>query len=91
MYFWFIVFAAINGLLVTLLAMNVSYNRMTLKIANGDGGDVDMRKAIRAHGNAVEHCLLFGMMMWGIVLSQGRALNGGCCQSHAEHFLQHGT
>lgn len=69
MYFWFLVFAGINGLLVTLLAMHVSYRRITLKIANGDGGHVDMKKAIRAHGNALEHTVLFGILVLAWVVS----------------------
>ena len=58
---WFYLYVLLHTLLVTLLAMNVSRLRMQLRIANGDGGDARMRKAIRAHGNAMENVLLFSM------------------------------
>lgn len=67
---WFSLFVVIHALLVTLLAMNVSRLRMTLKIANGDGDDKRMRRAIRAHANAVEHVLIFGLVMAAIALEQ---------------------
>lgn len=65
---WFALFVIIHASLVTLLAMNVSRLRMTLKIANGDGGDKRMKAAIRAHGNAVEHVLLFSLPLLALVL-----------------------
>lgn len=50
-------------LLVTLLAMNVSRLRMREKIANGDGGSRPLRKATRAHMNALEHILPFTLLL----------------------------
>lgn len=70
MYFWFLVFCGINGLLVTALAMHVSYNRVKLKIANGDAGNIRMLQAIRAHGNSVEHTVLFGLLLVALVFAE---------------------
>lgn len=63
MYYWFVIFAAFNGLLVTLLAINVSINRIKHKVGNGDGGKLPVKSAIRAHGNAVEHTTIFAIMI----------------------------
>lgn len=62
-FFWFSLCVALNALLTILLALNVSYRRMSLKIANGDGGILDMKKAIRAHGNSVEHVTIFSLII----------------------------
>lgn len=75
---WFTLFVLLNALLVTLLAMNVSRLRMTLKIANGDGDNKVMRRAIRAHANGVEHTLLFGLIAAAAALEQvAGGLQGG--------------
>lgn len=60
---WFVVFAAVNGLLVTLLAINVSINRIKHKVGNGDGGKLPVKSAIRAHGNAVEHTTIYAIII----------------------------
>jgi uncharacterized membrane protein YecN with MAPEG domain len=62
-YFWFVLYVALNALLVTLLALNVSRNRMKHGVANGDGGKTEMKAAIRAHGNAVEHVSVFALVV----------------------------
>jgi len=59
---WFILCVAINALIVTALALNVSYRRITLGVANGDGGKKEMKAAIRAHGNGVEHVTVFALV-----------------------------
>ncbi|HSW15336.1 MAG TPA: MAPEG family protein [Solimonas sp.] len=66
---WFIAYVAVNALIVTLLALNVSRNRIRLRVANGDGGLLEMKAAIRAHGNAVEHMTVFGFVMLALSLS----------------------
>ena len=58
MYFWFTLFAGLHGLLLTLLAMNVSRCRIKHRVGNGDGEVRELKQAIRAHGNAVEHSLV---------------------------------
>lgn len=77
MYFWFTLFIGLNGLLLTLLGMNVSRCRMKHRVGNGDGGVAELRHAIRAHGNAVEHCLLFALLVLALcVLGSSSALSG---------------
>ena len=66
MYYWFIIFAAINGLLVTALAINVSLNRIKHKVGTGDGDKLPVKSAIRAHGNAVEHTSIFAIILLGL-------------------------
>ncbi len=70
---WFSLFVLVHALLVTLLALHVSRLRVTLRIANGDGEDRRMRRAIRAHANAVEHVLIFGLLMVALALEQASA------------------
>jgi uncharacterized membrane protein YecN with MAPEG domain len=72
MYIWFTLFAGLNGLLLTLLAMNVSRCRLKYQVGNGDGDIRELRHAIRAHGNAVEHCLLFALLILALCI-QGNA------------------
>lgn len=69
-YYWFVLYAAVNGLIVTLLALNVSVQRMSLGVANGDGGKLELKKAIRAHGNGVEHTAIFGLVVLALALVQ---------------------
>lgn len=54
--------AILTGLMAILLlalACYVSYLRITLKIGISDGGNKVMRRGIRAHGNTVEHAVVF--------------------------------
>jgi uncharacterized membrane protein YecN with MAPEG domain len=62
-YTWLAIFAALNVGIVTALALNVSYLRITRRIANGDGGQVELKKAIRTHLNGVEHVSMFGIIV----------------------------
>lgn len=50
-------------LFVTLLAANVSRLRIRKRIIDGDGGDGDLHRAIRAHGNALEHSVPFIVLL----------------------------
>lgn len=67
-YFWFALFTGLNGLILISLASWVSYRRITLKIANGDGGQKAMKQAIRAHGNAMEHMPMMGLIVLALSL-----------------------
>lgn len=50
---------AICGLLLVLLALRVSRLRMRQRVALGDGGNAELNRAIRAHGNSAEHAPIF--------------------------------
>lgn len=60
----FNLFVGLSVLLIVLLAMDVSRLRMREKVANGDGGNKQVAKAIRAHMNAVEHVLPFALLLY---------------------------
>jgi uncharacterized membrane protein YecN with MAPEG domain len=55
-------YAALATLLILLLAVRVIAYRRTHKIGLGDGNDSELRKRIRAHGNAIEY-LPFGLVL----------------------------
>jgi hypothetical protein len=48
------VYAALHVLLLIALAARVVLARRRAKVGIGDGGDPDLARAIRVHGNAVE-------------------------------------
>jgi len=48
-------YVALGVLLVLVLAVRVVMWRWTARIGIGDGDDKELRKRIRAHGNAVEY------------------------------------
>ncbi|HVB83630.1 MAG TPA: MAPEG family protein [Rhodanobacteraceae bacterium] len=48
-------FVALAVLLVLLLAIRVALRRNVAAIGLGDGGDAELARRIRAHGNAVEY------------------------------------
>ena len=48
-------YVALGVLLVLVLAIRVVVRRLTLRIGIGDGDDKELRKRIRAHGNAIEY------------------------------------
>jgi uncharacterized membrane protein YecN with MAPEG domain len=56
-------YAALIGLMAAFLTVNVIRNRVQLKIDDVDGGDVVMRRFIRAHGNFSEHAPLILILM----------------------------
>jgi uncharacterized membrane protein YecN with MAPEG domain len=51
-------------LLIVMLAMNISRLRIKHKIANGDGSNKAVVKAIRAHMNSLEHILPFTLLLY---------------------------
>ncbi len=64
-------YAAILGLIVIALAINVTVHRVKLQVPLGDGGHAQMRRMIRLHGNAAEYIPL------ALVLMAIYELNGG--------------
>lgn len=48
-------FVALAVLLVLVLAIRVAARRNAAAIGLGDGGDVELERRMRAHGNAVEY------------------------------------
>ncbi|MDP3859433.1 MAG: MAPEG family protein [Stagnimonas sp.] len=53
---------ALCGLLLVALAARVSQLRMRHRVALGDGGNAELGRAIRAHGNTAEHAPIFLLM-----------------------------
>ena len=64
-------YAGILALIVVALAINVTLHRVKLRVPLGDGGNAEMRRMIRLHGNAAEYIPL------AIVLMAIYELNGG--------------
>jgi uncharacterized membrane protein YecN with MAPEG domain len=64
-------YGAILALIVVALGINVTVYRAKLKIPLGDGGNAQMLRMIRLHGNAIEYVPL------AIVLMLAYELNGG--------------
>ena len=64
-------YAAILALIVIALGINVTVHRVKLKVGLGDGGNPDMLRMIRLHGNAVEYIPL------ALVLMAIYEINGG--------------
>jgi uncharacterized protein len=58
-------------LLIAALAMNVTRLRFKLGVPLGDGGDKRLGRAVRAHGNALEHGLLLAV---ALVLAEAAGL-----------------
>lgn len=57
-------YAALLVLLVTVLALNVSRNRIESRVSFGDGGSMPLQAAIRAHMNALEQILPLLPLLW---------------------------
>ena len=64
-------YGAILALIVIALAINVTAHRVKLRVPLGDGGNAQMRRMIRLHGNAAEYIPL------ALVLMAIYELNGG--------------
>jgi hypothetical protein len=72
-------YGAILALIIVALGINVTVHRVKLKVPLGDGGNKEMLRMIRLHGNAVEYIPL------AIALMAVYEINGG---SHlALHFI----
>jgi uncharacterized membrane protein YecN with MAPEG domain len=64
-------YAAILALIVVALGINVTVHRVKLQVSLGDGGNPQMLRMIRLHGNAIEYLPL------ALVLMALYELNGG--------------
>ena len=65
------VYVSLLAVLVVILALLVVRLRRGLKVGIGDGGNRDLARAIRVHGNAIESIPLF------LVLLAVYEINGG--------------
>ena len=65
-----LLYAGLCTILVVILAIRVAYWRFKHKIGIGDGGDRELLKRVRAHGNAIEN------MPLALILLGGMELNG---------------
>ncbi|MGA9335078.1 MAG: MAPEG family protein [Rudaea sp.] len=60
------IYAALSAILIVYLSVRVVIYRRAQRIGLGDGDDAEMRKRIRAHGNAVEYvplCLILLLLL----------------------------
>ena len=64
-----LLYAGLCALLVLILSMRVAHWRFKHKIGLGDGGDKELLKRVRAHGNAVEYLPLSLIMLGGMELT----------------------
>ena len=64
-------YAAVLGLIILALGINVTAHRVKLKVPLGDGGNPEMLRMIRLHGNAIEYIPL------ALVLMLAYEINGG--------------
>lgn len=64
---WLAIFALFNTSILVMLSINVSRIRLKERIANGDGGNPILKRAIRAHANAVEHLVVVGLQLLTLV------------------------
>ena len=62
-FYWFVLFIALNGLLLLLLGVNVSRLRIKHKVAWGDGDNKVLMKAIRVHANGTEQVPMYGLLI----------------------------
>jgi uncharacterized protein len=54
---------ALLAILLTALSVHVSRLRLRHRVSFGDGGHKDLMVAVRAHGNALEQSMLFGLLL----------------------------
>jgi hypothetical protein len=64
-------YAAVLGLIILALGINVTAHRVKLKVSLGDGGNPEMLRMIRLHGNAVEYVPLALVMMLAYEINGG--------------------
>ena len=67
------IYASLLALLVILLVVVVINLRRSLKVGLGDGGNRDLLRAIRVHGNAIESIPLFLVLLAAYELNHGSA------------------
>jgi len=87
----FFVCAGLLGLLAAVLTLYVARLRGKKRISLGDGGDAEMQRAMRAHGNLIELAPLCLLLIWllhgpygnrlvavlAVILTVGRFLHAG--------------
>jgi hypothetical protein len=64
-------YAGVLALIIVALAINVTRHRAKLRVPMGDGGNPQMLRMIRLHGNAIEY-LPLGLLLMAIF-----EINGG--------------
>ena len=64
-------YGAVLALIIIALGINVTVHRVKLSVPLGDGGNAQMLRMIRLHGNAVEYIPL------ALVLMLAYEINGG--------------
>ena len=69
-----LLYAGLCALLVVFLAARVARWRYAHKIGLGDGGDKELLKRVRAHGNAVEYLPLSLILLGGLELNGYRPM-----------------
>lgn len=57
-------YIGLSVLLVVLLAINISRLRVINKVAFGDDGNLEIKKAIRAHMNTLENTLPYALILF---------------------------
>lgn len=72
---------ALLALLLTGLSLQVSRLRLRHRVSFGDGGHKDLLAAMRAHGNALEQCSVFGLLALALALLRPSGESGLvlCC------------
>jgi len=71
-------YAAMLGIIYVLLSLNVVRCRFKYKVSLGDGGDNNMERAMRTHGNFIEYTPIFL-----ILLSMAEINGAGAFYIHA--------
>jgi uncharacterized membrane protein YecN with MAPEG domain len=64
-----LLYAGLCALLVLVLAVRVAMWRLSHKIGLGDGGDSELLRRVRVHGNAVEYLPLCLILLGGMELN----------------------
>ncbi|GAA3943930.1 MAPEG family protein [Litoribacillus peritrichatus] len=72
--YWFKLYVFFNVAFVTLLALYVSKVRITERVPHGDGGKINVKKAIRCHANGVEHVIAFGLVVLALAIESSSTL-----------------
>jgi uncharacterized protein len=69
-----LLYASLNAVLLLVLAVGVVKVRMKHNIPLGDGGNREMLRVMRIHGNAAEYMPMFLILLLLLELSQAPAL-----------------
>jgi hypothetical protein len=58
-----LIIVALAAVMASALSMNVIFRRTKANVLIGDGGDAELQRRIRAHGNFIEHAPLVLMVL----------------------------